>query len=76
MQIRRLGGSIEIDETAVAVIPIGSRPTQIEITFTVEATRRIAWRKSSVSRMSPSSIAPKPWRGAAGVAMSGVSGHR
>ena len=42
MQTSRLGGSIEIGETAVAVIPIAWPSTQIEITFTVEATRRIA----------------------------------
>ena len=42
MQTSRLGGSIETAETAVAVIPIGWPSTQIEITFTVEATRRIA----------------------------------
>ena len=57
MQMSRLGGSIEIDETAVAVIPIGAPSTQIEITFTVEATRRIAWRKSADS---PGSVSIMP----------------
>ena len=48
-QTSRLGGSIETTETAVAVIPIGLPSTQIEITFTVEATRRIACLKSAAS---------------------------
>jgi hypothetical protein len=45
MQTSRLGGSIEMDDMAVAVIPIGSPFTQMVMTFTVEATRRIACLK-------------------------------
>src|SRR4051812_31172308 len=37
MQMRRLGGSSDSDDTAVAVTPMGWPSTQIEITFTVEA---------------------------------------
>ena len=48
-QTSRLGGSIETAETAVAVIPIGLPSTQIEMTFTVAATRRIAWLNASAS---------------------------
>ena len=47
---------MEIEDMAVAVIPIGSPFTQIVITLTVEATRRIAClkpvaRSGSVSRI-------------------------
>jgi hypothetical protein len=42
MQMSRLGGSSDKDDMAVAVIPIGSPPTQTVMTLTVEATRRIA----------------------------------
>ena len=48
MQMSRLGGSSDSDDMAVAVIPIGSPPTQTVMTLTVEATRRIACLKSSV----------------------------
>ena len=48
MQTSRLGGSIDSEDMAVAVMPIGCPSTQMVITFTVEATRRIAWRKPSL----------------------------
>ena len=55
-QTSRLGGSIDTTETAVAVIPIGSPSTQIEMTFTVEATRRIACLKLSGKLRDRSSV--------------------
>ena len=67
MQTSRLGGSIEIGETAVAVIPIGWPSTQMLITLTVEATRLIALRKESESRSSPS-VMPSRWGKAGGKA--------
>src|SRR3954451_7509899 len=56
MQMSRLGGSSERVDMAVAVIPIGVPPTQMVMTLTVEATRRIAWRKSISSWGSASTI--------------------
>jgi hypothetical protein len=44
---------------AVAVIPIGCPSTQIVITLTVEATRRIAWRKFLVT-CSSGALMPAP----------------
>src|SRR3712207_7550371 len=38
MQMRRLGGSIEIEETAVAGMALGSPPHPTEITVPLEAT--------------------------------------
>ena len=49
MQTSRLGGSIASDDIAVAVIPIGSPRTQMVMTFTVDATRRIACLNSPES---------------------------
>src|SRR5438270_13347314 len=49
MQTSRLGGSSEMDDIAVAVMPIGLPPTQMVMTLTVEAMRRIARRKSVTS---------------------------
>ena len=46
MQTSRLGGSIASADMAVAVMPFGSPPTQMVMTFTVEATRRIACLKA------------------------------
>src|SRR3954453_9952468 len=56
MQTSRRGGSTEMDDIAVAVMPIGVPPTQMVMTLTVEATRRIAWRKSASSWGSASTI--------------------
>ena len=50
MQTSRLGGSTEIEDMAVAVMPIGVPPTQMVMTLTVEATRRIAWRNGFARR--------------------------
>ena len=47
-----------MEETAVAVTPIGWPSTRMLITFTVEATRRIALRNASQSAGSPSIMAP------------------
>ncbi len=58
MQRSRLGGSSDSDDMAVAVIPIGSPPTQTVMTFTVEATRRIACLKSRVRAEASVAMAP------------------
>jgi hypothetical protein len=43
---------------AVAVMPIGSPPTQTVMTFTVDATRRIACLKSRVRAEASVAMAP------------------
>jgi hypothetical protein len=58
MQASRLGGSIDSEETAVAVMPSGRPCTLMLITFTVAATRRIALRNCSMTRSSSPVIPP------------------
>ena len=57
MQTSRLGGSIETQDMAVAVMPINWPSMQMVTTLTVAATRRIAWRNRSASGGSPGTAA-------------------
>ncbi len=63
MHTSRLGGSIASEDIAVAVIPIGVPSTHMVMTFTVDATRRIAWRNRSVGGAAAGSIASQMKRG-------------
>ena len=47
MHTSRLGGSSASADIAVAVMPCGLPPTQMVMTLTVEATRRIACLKAT-----------------------------